>query len=571
MKDYSIVISGAAGQGVKTVEEILVGVLKKSGYHIFATKEYESRVRGGINSTELRISSNFVSAYVKRIDILISLNKKAFEHLESRFTQNTYIIADPSNIDKNRVKEKSKLLDLPFIQIASEIGNKIYSNIIAAGVISGIFNAELYIGIEYLQNRFKLKGENIVAKNKIAFEKGYNLGKDFLKTKKISIDLEKNIATKDNILFNGYEAVALGAIAGGCNFISAYPMSPSTGVLQYIASQSKEFEIVVDQAEDEIAAINKGVAAWYAGARAIVSTSGGGFALMTEGLSLAGILESPLVIHIAQRPGPATGLPTRTAQEDLNLALYAGHGEFQRIIFAPGSIEQAFYLTQSAFNIADKYQIPVFILTDQDFVDAYYDIESLDVSNIKVEKSIVKTDKDYQRYKLTENGISPRGIPSYGDGLVRVDSDEHDENGHITEDMDYMRIEMTKKRIYKRFELIQSIAQKPTIIGKNDNLTGIICWGSNFHVIKEAIIENEELKITLIHFHQVYPLHKNTNDILSKFNKLILVENNATGQFSNVLKLHANISIPKENQYLRYSGKPYSMEEIVEIIKKEAK
>lgn len=570
VKDYSIVISGAAGQGVKTVEEMLVGILKMSGYHIFATKEYESRVRGGTNSTELRISSHRVAAYVQRIDILIPLSKAVFNHLNSRISKETVIFADPSNINSELIKNKNNTHEIPFNNIASEFGSKIYSNVVATGVIVGIFNANPIIAEKYLKERFQKKGEKIITQNILAFNKGFDLGTQMLKDKVIEINLEKNSEVENEILFNGNQAVALGAIAGGCNFISAYPMSPSTGVLQFLAANSNEFEIVVDQAEDEIAAINKTVAAWYAGARAIASTSGGGFALMTEGVSLAGIMESPLVIHIAQRPGPATGLPTRTAQEDLNLALYAGHGEFQRIIFAPGSIQQAFYLTQKAFNLADKFQVPVFVLTDQDFVDAYYNIPSLDISHLQIDKNIVETQDNYQRYKFTESGISPRGVPGFGTGLIRADSDEHDENGHITEDMEYIRPKMMEKRLFKRFDLIQAVAELPTIEGNLDNSVAFLCWGSNYHVVKEAIEKLNDQNISLVHFHQLYPLPAETTKLLQKPKKIVILENNATGQFANILKLHADISIPKEQQFLRYTGKPYSVEEITHIIKKEA-
>jgi len=215
----------------------------------------------------------------------------------------------------------------------------------------------------------------------------------------------------------------LGAIAGGCSFISTYPMSPSTGVWIFLTQHSKEFDIITDQSEDEISAINMAIGAWYAGARGMVATSGGGFALMVEGLSLASMIETPVVIHLGQRPGPATGLPTRTEQADLEFVLHAGHGEFPRIILTPGTMEDAFNLSQRAFDLADKYQVPVFILTDQYFLDSYYNLPSLNLSDIRNQSHVVKTNKEYKRYQLTENGISPRGIPGYGEGLVSVDSD----------------------------------------------------------------------------------------------------------------------------------------------------
>ena len=570
MEDISIVISGAAGQGVQTVEQLLVGILKMSGFNVFATKEYESRVRGGTNSTELRIATTRVAAFVNRIDLLIPFSKIAIDHVKTRLSEKTVILADETLLTEEDTFRYPHLIKLPFQQTAVEMGNKIYSNVVSVGTITGLFGADPEIGKKFLQQRFQTKGETIIIQNQEAFSKGFSMGKGLKENGTVNFAIEPTEGVESEILFNGNQAVALGAIAGGCNFISAYPMSPSTGVLIFLAQHSEEFEIVIDQAEDEIAAINKTVAAWFAGARAIASTSGGGFALMGEGLSLAGIMESPLVIHIAQRPGPATGLPTRTAQEDLNLALYGGHGEFNRVIFAPGTIQQAFYLTQKAFNLADEFQIPVFVLTDQDFVDGYYNIPSLDISELKNTRHIVKTTEDYKRYQLTENGISPRGVPGYGEGLVRADSDEHDENGHITEDMEIMRPAMTEKRIYKRRQLLEAVTESPTLIPEAEYRTLIICWGSNYHVVKEAILVAGKPEISMLHFHQVYPLPKTISETLEKAEKIILIENNATGQFGKVLTLELGIIIPRKQQFLRYSGKPWSVEEIVNIIQKEA-
>jgi 2-oxoglutarate ferredoxin oxidoreductase subunit alpha len=333
-----------------------------------------------------------------------------------------------------------------------------------------------------------------------------------------------------------------------------------------LASHSNEFEIVVDQAEDEIAAINKTVAAWYSGARAIASTSGGGFALMTEGVSLAAMTETPIVIHIAQRPAPATGLPTRTAQEDLNLALYAGHGEFPRIIFAPGNLQEAFYLTQKAFNLADKYQIPVFILTDQYFVDSYYNIPKLELSKLSNEYHIFETNEEYLRYKFTESGISPRGIPGYGKGLIRVDSDEHDEEGHITEDMEYIRPKMVEKRLSKRLSLILEDCVEPTLYGANNYEILLLCWGSTFQAIKEALDLLNNAKIALLHYAQIYPISPKSHDYLKRAKLILSFEGNATGQFASLLKLDADIIIPKSNQFLKFTGEPFSVEEIFDFI-----
>jgi len=559
-KDLSIVLCGQAGQGIQTVEHLLTRIFKLAGYNVFATKEYMSRVRGGINSTEIRVSSGPVCACVNRIDILISLNKGAVGHVEKRISPQTIILAEKETIADDFDQTRHKFIDVPFTKTASEIGNKIYSNVVAVGTVTGLFGIELQTVSEYVKNFFSSKTDDVIQKNLAAVKEGFNLGVGLADSSKIKFDINDDADIKDQILVNGAEAVALGVIAGGCNFISSYPMSPSTGVLVFLAKQAKDFGIIAEQAEDEIAAINMATGAWYAGARAMVTTSGGGFALMTEGLSLAGMLESPIVIHLAQRPGPATGLPTRTEQADLELALYAGHGEFPRILLAPGNIEDAFYLTRKAFNLADKYQIPVFILTDQYFVDSYYNTVRPDLSDINIEKHIIKTDVDYKRYKLTDNGISPRGIPGYGKGLVAVDSDEHDEAGHITEDLG-LRVEMVDKRL-KKFELLKNEAIPPKLVGSEDYKNLIVCWGSTYNVVKEAVKNLGRDDTAFLHFKQVYPLPNETSDYLQKARRIIIIENNATSQFAKLIKLHTGIEI--KDRILKYDGLSFYVEELTE-------
>ncbi len=562
--DLSIVLCGEAGQGIQTVEQILTQVLKLSGYNVFATKEYMSRIRGGANSTEIRIASRRVAAFVDRIDILIPLSPGAIKHLEKRINPQTVILAEKGTFDKECLPDKCNIVNIPFNQMATDLGNPIYANIIAIGAVSGLLGLDLQIINQFLRQRFSTKEEEIIRKNIEAAEKGYTIGIELSRSGKIQIGLPPSSQAKDEILLSGFEAVALGAIAGGCNFISSYPMSPSTGVWIFLTQHSKEFDIITEQAEDEISAINMTIGAWYAGARGMVTTSGGGFALMVEGLSLAGMLETPVVIHLGQRPGPATGLPTRTEQADLGFVLHAGHGEFPRIILTPGTMEDAFYLSQKAFNLADKYQVPVFILTDQYFLDSYYNLPSLNLSDLKNQSFVVKTNKEYKRYQLTENGISPRGIPGYGEGLVSVDSDEHDEEGHITEDLD-LRTKMVDKRL-KKLELIQLDVIPPELVGSESYQTLIIGWGSTYHTIREALERLGREDVSFLHFKQVYPLHPNTSDYLKKAQKVIIVENNATSQLGSLIKLYLGFEI--QNKILQYNGLSFSVEEIQQRLKK---
>ncbi len=561
-KDFSIVLCGEAGQGIQTVERILVRLLKLSGFHVFATKEYMSRVRGGSNSTEIRVSSQRISAFLDRMDILIPFHQGALKHVEKRLSSQTLILGDEDIVSKESRQDKSRSIPIPLSKMARNIGGKIYVNIIAAGVVLGLFRVEQDLLTDFIRHYFSKKSEDIIKKNGEAIQKGWEIGKGLLESKKVKVTLKRDNLVEEDILLNGAEAVGLGALAGGCNFLSSYPMSPSTGVMVFLSQQMSDFDIIVEQAEDEISAINMALGASYGGARSMVTTSGGGFALMIEGVSLSGMLEMPVVIHLAQRPGPATGLPTRTEQADLELALYSGHGEFPRILFAPGTLADAFFLTQKAFNLADKYQIPVFILTDQYFMDSYSNVPVFNLKGMEVEKHIVKTKKEYTRYKLNSSGISPRGIPGFGEGLVGVDSDEHDQKAHITEDLD-MRSQMVEKRL-RKLESIKKEVLPPEFIGNPDNKKLIVGWGSTYGVIKEALGRLGRKDISFLHFKQVYPLYEETKTYFEKAEKALIVENNATAQFGKLMRLYAGVDT--DAQILKYNGLAFSVEEVADKI-----
>lgn len=542
-KEISVVIAGAAGLGIDTITQVIAETTKQSGYNIFYTKEYMSRIKGGCNSSTIRVSGNKVYAYKEIVDFVFVISKEDLNHVENRISDNTIVISE---------------YDI-------EISLDRFRNTLISGIVIGLLDIDLGLLQGNLKKIFSDKDNDIIEKNLEAAIKGYEIGKNLINEKNISINIQKDNAIKNEILLDGNDAVAIGCVAGGLDFISAYPMSPSTGILTFMAKHSKEFNILVEQTEDEIAAINMGLGAWYAGARAMTSTSGGGFALMCEGVSLAGMIESPMVIYLGQRPGPATGLPTRTEQADLNLALYSGHGEFPRIILTPGNLEDCFNLAQKAFDLADKFQVPVFILSDQYLADSCHNTKPFNIERIEITEYITKTSENYKRYALTQDGISPRGIPDYGDGFVVADSDEHDEEGHITENLD-LRIQMVEKRMFK-LKSIKREAILPEYIGKADSKILLVGWGSTCNIIKEALDEIDNPDIAFLHFKQVYPLSKdallyfkNAKD----FKKVICIENNFTGQFANLLKQELDIKIDKK--ILKYNGLTFSVEELIQKI-----
>lgn len=527
-ENINIVIAGEAGQGIETAMDVVTKLLHYNNYNVFAISEYMSRIRGGSNSVLIKVSSQKAPFFSERIDVLFALDKKAFEHLKNRIS------------DKTISLEQSK------------------KNFYVVGYIAALFKLNVQECVNFLEIRFEKLIK--IEKNLADFNQGYDEGKNNLDVK---IEIPQNKDPKENMLISANDALGVGCIAGGCNFIPFYPMSPSTFLNAFLTDYAAYFQMVSRQVEDEICVMNMALGAWYAGARSIASSSGGGFDLMCEATSLAGIMESPAVINIAQRPGPATGLPTRTEQGDLNLALYSGHGEFPRIVYAPATLEDSYEIGRFAFDLADKYQVPVFILTDQALLESVYACEEFKIQS-PPQNYITHSEADYKRYQLTENSVSPRSIPNFGQGIVCVDSDEHDEIGYITEDFD-MRIKMTDKRLSKlnNFQNEAPISSHH-FIGEDNFKTLIVSWGSNFQVIKAAIKDKKDY--ALLHFVQIYPVDKIIAEYVQKAQKTIIIEQNATAQFAKLLQ--GELGIKFDEKLLKYNGMPFSIEEIEEFLEK---
>lgn len=542
----SILIAGKAGQGIASVETLLTRGFKQSGLYTYATKEYMSRVRGGSNTALIMVSCRPVSAPVYTVDIAIALDEGSFEHMRERIGKHTLLIV-PEGI----YECDCSLFHADLKEIAKKLGNPLAANTVACGVVFGLLgldsdalekaSSEKYAGALEQSNQDAIRqGLHLVEKNG---------GCRFCiaPTDKEKVDRE--------YFLSGTEAIAIGAIAGGCGFVSSYPMSPSTGVLTFLAQRGGEFGICIEQAEDEIAAFQMGLGVWYGGGRAMTTTSGGGFALMSEGMSLAGMTETPMVVYLAQRPGPATGLPTRTEQGDLELAVYAGHGEFPLIVMAPGDIGECFECMRNAFDLADRYQTPVIVLSDQYLADTSAMIPVLGEPTVRFNPHIVKTSGDYRRYVIGAEGISPRGIPGFGEGVVLVDSDEHTEEGLITESMS-MRILQNDKRLAKS-ALIAREASIPDIDPQTK--IAVVGWGSTKKIIETAVERLGDKRVGTVHFSWVFPLGSRELSVLENVHKIIVVENNATGQFARLLTQHG---ITIDRQILRYDGLSFFADEL---------
>lgn len=558
-EDISIVFSGEAGQGIKTIEQLLVQILKAEGIQFFTTSEVMSRIRGGNNTTEIRIASSPRYAFTDRIDILFVLGKNGLERLTSRITKDTLVVADEKIISEEE-KSQYKITHIPVIQIAKEAGGMLYGNTIFTGIVLGMLGISSQAGKSVISRQFEKKGDAIVQKNLGALKLGIEAGNQHRFPFSIQSGQYKQ---KDVSILSGNDTIGIGALTGGCNFIASYPMSPGTSVLTFLSKHAEKMKILAEQAEDEIAAINMAIGAAYAGARAMITTSGGGFALMEEGISLAGILETPVVAHVAQRPGPATGLPTRTEQGDLLFSVFSGHGEFPKIILAPGTLQEGVEITHKAFELANHFKVPVILLTDQFFLESSAITEKPDPGKLPINKSIIETKEDYKTYEITKDGISPRGVPGYGKGFVCVDSDEHDEYGRITESAT-VRVEMMNKRM-RKLETLPEYEIKPTYEGKAGAKKIIIAWGSTYGVIHEALQNLKNDEFALLHFTQVFPLPSNTIDMLSKAEEIICIENNATGQFAKLIAMETGLVA--HHRILQYDGFPFSVEKIEKELK----
>jgi 2-oxoglutarate ferredoxin oxidoreductase subunit alpha len=569
--DISIKIAGQAGQGIQSITEILLKALKAQGIHIFAYQDFMSRVRGGHNFTQVRISDAPVYSIKKDCNILVALDTLSIEIHRDEVPKGGAIIYDPHSTMVE--SPDNRFIQIPLNNLAKEVGSPIFSNTISVGSILALLDINKTDAEEFIKKQFARKGEEIVGKNLKALEKGYvYFLENFRGWKFTNIKAQKENRT---ILISGSEAVGFGAIAGGCQFISAYPMSPSTGIFTYITGKAKEFNIISEQAEDEIAAINMALGASFAGGRAMTTTSGGGLSLMAEGLSLAGVMESPVVIVNAQRPGPATGLATRTGQEDLEYVLHIGHGEYPRFVFAPGNMEEAFYTTIHAFNLSDKYQVPAFILIDQYFADTYATVKEFDLNKVKVVSNQPSAfSSDYKRYQITKDGVSPRAYPGQGDFTFIADSHSHTENGHITEDG-----EVNNRMVEKRFRKLKGMQRefgKPTYYGdklvpssskKGKAKSVFLAWGSNYGVVRETVdyLRKQKHPAAMLHFNRIYPFpRKEAVSLLKGAKEIITVENNYQGQFGNVLKAETGIEV--DGKILKYDGRPFTVEYIVERI-----
>ncbi len=555
--ELNILIGGEAGQGLDTMDRLLARTFFRMGYSLFSTKDYMSRIRGGHNFMQLRISTEELYGPAEGIDILLALNPETERIHRSRLTEGGLMISQHGEDSGGRDQV------IAAERIAGELNNLRVANTVFAGALLKVMGLKRDLMEEVLQENFK---EKIAEINIEALAAGYREAEEVF-------SFSEPEASGKRLLINGNQAVGLGAAISGVKFYAAYPMTPSTSIMDYLASKQEQLGMVVEQAEDEIAAINMAVGASYSGIRAMTGTSGGGFSLMNEGLGLAGITETPLVVANVQRPGPATGLPTRTEQGDLLFVINSSQGEFPLVVLAPRDASDAFNQTFRAFELADKYQLPVVILSDQFLADSVTSCQEFELEKLKNNRHLMEEaalSGDYCRYQETDDGISPRAYPGQFSGqVVLADSDEHDSCGHIIEAAD-ARKRMVEKRARKMERLQEEDLLEPHYVGDEEPDLLLLGWGSTYGPLLEAreLLVDDGSEVGLLSFNHLCPFPtERVQELAGREVKTVVVENNYSGQFARLLRSETGIKV--DQIILKYDGRPFSGREIYQRIREE--
>ncbi len=553
--DVSVKIGGEAGQGIQTVGDLLANVCWKMGLCVTVVNDFESRIRGGHSIVQLRISSRPHSAPSDTVHLLAALTPKTVEVHKHELSEGGLVLTDAEE------STDPDVLAIPFSKMAREAGGRIMTNTVLAGAILGLMGMPFAAMEELLAKRFGRKSQKILDNNIAAAKMGFEAIEDVFFKWSFSWEKKEPVGR----MLNGNKAVALGAVAADCRFAAFYPMSPATGIMTELVSLSDDFPLVVEQVEDEIAAVNMIIGASYSGVRSMTSTSGGGFSLMVEGLGLAGITETPILIVNSQRPGPATGLPTRTAQPDLQFTIRASQDEFPRFVFAPGSPAEAFELTVKAHHLADKYQVPVLLLTDQYLNDSLFTIDGPLTVPAGIDRFIA-TDDDlddpeaYERYAFTDSGVSPRVLPCAGKALSVATGNEHTPDGHISED-GANRKRMMDKRNAKLPAMAKEMAPPSGYYEDSEIL--LVGWGSTRGALREAvdILRSQGRDVGCLNFTDLWPFPvEASRQLLGNAKRFIMVEQNSSAQLGLLIREQTGLFF--DGTVLKYDGRTFLPAEI---------
>jgi 2-oxoglutarate/2-oxoacid ferredoxin oxidoreductase subunit alpha len=562
MASITVRIAGANGDGVESSGALILKVASRSGMQVNGYRGYQSIIRGGHVWFQIRVGDfdQKLLSHGDTIDILIVLNQDAIANQASHLSPGASVIYDPTRVKVDSLDAtKYKLIPVQMLDIAVQVsGDPIMRNTVAVGTAFRLMGIDMKVCEAVLTEMFTRKGDKIVKNNVETASRGYNLE---------GLQPIHNIKGdgKARYVMDGSTALSLGAYASGCNFYAAYPMTPASGILHWFAAHQNK-GVFFKQVEDELAAINMAIGASVSGVRAACGSSGGGFSLMSEALGMAGMIETPLVVYEAQRTGPSTGLPTKTEQGDLLFAMYASQGEFPRIVVAPRSLEECFYISAEAFNLADRYQCPVIVLSDLYLSEHLETLDGFDLDSIKIDRGKVVTKNpeavgEFKRYLYTEDGVSPRTFPGTPGMEFTAPTDEHDEYGDLVSDalsgID-KHVETRRKMMVKRMTKIETMLKNETIfvpgIFNESADYFFVTFGSSTEPAMEAaeLLKEKGYNLGVISFSYLMPLDKEKTKEILKNRKLIDLEVNYTAQLAQVIKLNTGIEI--EKRILEYDG-----------------
>ncbi len=577
MIDLQWLIGGEAGYGIMTTGAMMSKIMTRLGLSVFDYVEYPSLIRGGHNAYYVRASDEEIFSQKRPVDILVALNRDTIDKHKHELAPTAAVIYDPNitKVDQSEFGPQHLLYPVPFLEITKQVGaDRLMINTVSIGSSLALFHSEFAVLEKILQNTFGRKGPEIIAVNINTSKAGFDYVLQHFTDKKFPVQISS--LPPKNLLIGGAEAVALGAIRAGLQFAAIYPMTPINGVLTTLSSQALKYGIIIKEPEDEIAGINMAIGASFAGVRSMVASAGGGFSLMVESLGLAAQTETPLVIVEGMRPGPATGMPTWTSQGDLRFVLHAAQDEFPRIVVAPGDIIEAFTYTMQAFNLAEKYQLPVIVLVDKYLMEGHASANAeefrVQSSKFKVERGKILNDQeaqtqtDYKRYLFTDDGISPRSLPGQKGGIGLSGSDEHDEHGLYNEEAEN-RVKMMDKRFQKITTAMPEFPQ-PELYGDQNALLTIISFGSTKFPIMEAKkwLKKEGITVNFLKVSYLSPFPQEAvTQHIKNAKKTLVIEENKTGQFEGLIREHTGLSL--DHHLRRYDGRPFYPEEIVEKVK----
>lgn len=566
-------VGGQQGEGIDSTGEIFAIALNRLGYYLYGYRHFSSRIKGGHTNNKIRVSTKPVSAISDDLDILIAFDQETIDVNAHELRRGGVIIGDSKFSPKAPEGLDVRLFSVPFTELAEQLGTSLMKNMVAVGSSIAILGLSLDIFTDVVTEMFLRKGQKVVDKNLEAIAKGAEFVNREAGGNLPEFELEPADGKKRMFMI-GNDAVALGAVAAGARFMPAYPITPASEIMEYMIKKLPELGGSVIQTEDEIAAVTMAIGANYGGVRALTASSGPGLSLMMEAIGLAGMTEIPLVIVDTQRGGPSTGLPTKQEQSDVNAMIWGTHGEIPKVIIAPSTAEEAFYDTIQAFNVAEELQLPVIVLEDLQLAMGKQTVEPLDYSQIEIRRGKLLSDELpasesglFKRYEVTDDGVSPRVVPGMKNGIHHVTGVEHNEVGRPSEAAANRQAQMDK-----RFRKLQNLrVDKPITVDGNHETPDllIIGMGSTRGAIDEAIVrmENDGLKVNHLHVRLLWPFPTEAvKPYVEKAKKVIVLENNATGQLANLVKLHVGMN-EKIQSVLKYDGNPF----LPSIVYKECK